>query len=299
LNVNKHYVNDFDDVSLPTQHRPWIVRWFWLLYLSGIALLAIGALFGISAAHAQTPTFTASVTQGPAPLATTLTWNVPGATACTAGGAGSVPAWSGSVPTSGTRNLSGIAVDMNLTLTCSAPGKATLEWTPPTTNTDGSSLTNLAGYTALYGVSATALVSTVLINSPSATTHTIDNLAPGTWFFSLRARTSTAESANSNVASKTVVGMSYAGTVAIDVTQVPSAPTNLTVTEPTAFEIRPNSTGTLIASRVGLVAVGTRCYPDERKVSSTTYNGVPIGLVDFVNWPAASSLREAWAKCGA
>lgn len=296
--MNKHYVNDFDDAPLPTQQRPWIVRWFWLLYLGGIALLAIGALFGISAAHAQTdPTFTASVTQGPAPLATTLTWNVPGATVCAAGGAGNVAAWSGSVPTSGVRNLTGIAVDMTLTLNCMGPGKAQLQWTPPTTNTDGSSLTNLAGYTALYGVSATALVSTVLINSPSANTHTVDNLAPGTWFFSVRARTSTAESANSNVVSKAVVGTTYAGSVAIDVTQVPSAPTNLTVTEPTAFEIRPSSTGTLIASRVGLVAVGTRCYADERKVSATTYNGVPIELVDFVNWPAASNLREAWAKC--
>jgi hypothetical protein len=252
-----------------------------------------------SQANAQTaPTFDCTNKAGPAPLATTCTWNVPGATACTAGGAGSVAAWSGSVPTSGTRNLTGIAADMTLTLTCAGPGKAVLRWTPPTTNTDGTTLSNLAGYTALYGVSPTALVSTVLINNPAATTFTIVSLAAGNWSFSLRARSSSgAESANANVVSLAVVGTAYAGSVAIDVTQVPSPPTGLTVTEPTAFEIRPNSTGTLTASRIGLIAVGTRCYSDERKVSTTTYNGVPIELVDMVNWPVSANLREAWAKC--
>jgi hypothetical protein len=267
---------------------------------TAFAWLALGALvLSISPAHAQTaPTFDCTTKSGPAPLATTCTWNVPGATACTAGGAGNVASWSGSVPTSGTRNLSGIAVDMTLTLACTGPGKATLQWTPPTTNTDGSGLTNLAGYTALYGVSPTALVSTVQINSPSANTYTIENLAAGNWSFSVRARSSGGtESANSNVVSKAVVGTTYAGSVAIDVTQVPSAPTNLTVTEPTAHEIRPNSTGTLIASRVGLVAVGTRCYPEPRVAAGVTYHGVPIELVDMVNWPVSSNLREAWAKC--
>lgn len=263
-----------------------------------MAVLLLLAVWCAKEAYAQTATFTASVTQGPSPLSTTLTWNVPGATACTAGGAGSVPSWSGNVPTSGTRSLSGIAVDMTLTLSCTGPGKATLTWTAPTTNTDGSALTNLAGFTLLYGVSPTALVSTVQVNSATATTHTIDTLAAGNWSFAVKARSSGGvESANSNVVSKAIAGFSYAGSLAIDVTAVPSPPTGLTVTEPTAFEIRPNSTGTLTAARIGLVPVGTRCYADERKVSTTTYNGVPIELVDMVNWPVASNLREAWAKC--
>lgn len=272
------------------------LRWF--VYYGVLTLIAMSALWWWTNAEAQTaPTFTCTNTTGSSPLSTSCTWNVPGATACTASG---MSGWTGSVPITGTRNLTGIIVDVTLKLDCTGPGKAVLNWIAPTTNTDGSTLTNLAGYTALYGVSATTLVSTVQINNPVLNTYTIDSLAAGTWFFSLRARASNgAESANSNVVSKAVAASTFSLAVPIDVTAVPSPPSNLTVTDPTAMEIRPNSTGTLVAARVGLVSVGTRCYADERKVGPTTYNGVPIELVDFVNWPQAANLREAWARCGA
>jgi hypothetical protein len=280
----------------------WFVRKFWWLYALVIGFMLFGVL---QLAYAQTPCtassttacFDASVKQGASPLATSLAWSAPGASSCTAGGGGA--AWSGSVPTSGTRNLSGITIDMNLTLSCPIPGKATLTWTAPTTNTDGTAIANLAGYTVLYGVSPTTLVSTVQINSAGTTTHTVDNLAAGNWSFAVRARNAAgAESANSNVVSKAIAGSTFSSAVAIDVTQQPSPPTSLTVTEPTAMEIRPNSTGALVASRIGLVPLGTRCYDDKRTVSGVAYNGVPIELVDFVNWPTASVLREAWARCG-
>ena len=40
-----------------------------------------------------------------------------------------------------------------ITVQAVATGSATLSWTPPTTNTDGSSLTNLAGYKVYWGPS--------------------------------------------------------------------------------------------------------------------------------------------------
>jgi hypothetical protein len=82
---------------------------------------------------------------------------------------------------------------------------ATLSWTPPTQNTDGSSLTNLAGYRIYYGTSSTALTQVVQVSSAGITSYMLENLSPSTYYFSVRAYNSTgAESANSNVVSKVV-----------------------------------------------------------------------------------------------
>lgn len=92
-----------------------------------------------------------------------------------------------------------------ITVTQIATGSATLSWTPPTQNTDGSALTNLAGYRILYGVSSSSLTQTVEIPNPGATSYVIENLAPATYYFAVKAYTSAgAESASSNLASKVV-----------------------------------------------------------------------------------------------
>lgn len=84
-------------------------------------------------------------------------------------------------------------------------GAASLTWTAPTRNTDGSSLTNLAGYRISYGTNQDELVQTVQIENPGTTAYTVDRLAPGTYFFAVRAYTSSGtESANSNVESKVI-----------------------------------------------------------------------------------------------
>jgi hypothetical protein len=84
-------------------------------------------------------------------------------------------------------------------------GGASLSWTPPTHNSDGSRLTNLAGYRIYYGTSAGALNRSVQVSNPSVTTYVIDNLAPATWYFAVRAyNTSGVESTLSKTASKRV-----------------------------------------------------------------------------------------------
>lgn len=81
----------------------------------------------------------------------------------------------------------------------------TLNWGAPTTNTDGSALSNLAGYRILYGRSASALDQSVSITNPSVNSYLVDNLATGTWFFAIVSINSTgAESAPSNVASASI-----------------------------------------------------------------------------------------------
>jgi hypothetical protein len=84
-------------------------------------------------------------------------------------------------------------------------GVATVSWSPPTTNTDGSSLTNLAGYHIVYGTSASALTHTVQVSNPGISSYVIDGLTSGTWYFGVESYTSAgAESGVSNVASKKI-----------------------------------------------------------------------------------------------
>lgn len=82
---------------------------------------------------------------------------------------------------------------------------AELSWTPPTQNTDGSTLTNLAGYRIAYGTSPNALTQTVQVANAGITRYTMDNLSPGTYYFAVRAYTANGtESSNSNVSTKVI-----------------------------------------------------------------------------------------------
>ena len=85
-------------------------------------------------------------------------------------------------------------------------GSATLSWTPPTQNTDGSALTNLSGYTVYYGTSSTTMTNKVAITNPGLTSYLVGNLGSGTYYFAITAYSSTGvESAMSSVGSKTVL----------------------------------------------------------------------------------------------
>lgn len=82
---------------------------------------------------------------------------------------------------------------------------ANLSWSKPTQNTDGSRLTNLAGYVIRYGTSAAALNSQISIGSPNSTDVEISNLAAGNWYFEVAAiNTANVESQFSALASKAI-----------------------------------------------------------------------------------------------
>jgi hypothetical protein len=86
-----------------------------------------------------------------------------------------------------------------------AAGSATLRWSKPKQNTDGSPLTNLAGYVIRYGKSAAALNSQISIGSPDSTDVEISNLAAGNWYFEVAAiNTANVESQFSALASKAI-----------------------------------------------------------------------------------------------
>jgi hypothetical protein len=64
-------------------------------------------------------------------------------------------------------------------------GNATLDWIPPTQNSDGTVLTDLAGYRVHYGTSPDQLTQSVRIANPGLTSYVVDDLAPGTWYFAI------------------------------------------------------------------------------------------------------------------
>jgi hypothetical protein len=89
-----------------------------------------------------------------------------------------------------------------IAVTQSANASVTLSWTAPTENTNGTPLTNLAGYWIFYGTSADAMTKSVQIANPGLVTYVLSNLSPGTWYFSMSAySTADVHSANSAVAS--------------------------------------------------------------------------------------------------
>lgn len=168
-------------------------------------LLAAGPLL---AQTAPTGSFTlATQVNANGTLTPTLSWSTtPAATVCTASGDS---AWAGTKAASGTQTLAAFptTTPKAYALVCTWPGntQAMLTWTPPTTFTDGTPLTNLAGYRVNYGASASSLVQAAQIANAAATSHTITNLTSGTWFFGIKAYTTQgAESALSNIVSKVV-----------------------------------------------------------------------------------------------
>lgn len=84
-------------------------------------------------------------------------------------------------------------------------GNATLSWEAPTSNTNGSALTDLAGYRIYYGASADDMKETVQISNVGLQTYVIENLEAGTWYFAVRALSSEgSESPLSDVVSKRI-----------------------------------------------------------------------------------------------
>ena len=102
---------------------------------------------------------------------------------------------------SATASLTAFAI----TVTDVATGSATVSWTPPTQNSDGSALTNLSGYRITYGRSATVLDRSIALSNPGLSSAVVDNLSSGTWYFAVSAVNSNGGSSSpSNVASKTI-----------------------------------------------------------------------------------------------
>ncbi len=93
----------------------------------------------------------------------------------------------------------------SIAVVATATGSATLTWNPPTTNSDGSALTDLAGYKIYWGTTQGSYPNSVTINNPGLSSYVVGNLVAGTYFFVVAALNSAGvESVYSNAASKTI-----------------------------------------------------------------------------------------------
>jgi hypothetical protein len=92
-----------------------------------------------------------------------------------------------------------------IAVNASSIGGATLSWTAPTQNIDGTALTDLAGYRIYYGTNASSLTKMIQVSGVGVSSYVIENLSPSTYYFAVRAYTTGgAESTNSNTVSKIV-----------------------------------------------------------------------------------------------
>ena len=101
-----------------------------------------------------------------------------------------------------TRSLSAFSISVR---SVSGTGSVTLSWTAPTKNTDGSTLTDLAGYRVHYGTTAGSYTHSVQIPNKSMTSAVIEDLTAARWYFAVKAyNTSGVESAYSGSVSKLI-----------------------------------------------------------------------------------------------
>ena len=120
-------------------------------------------------------------------------------------GTGSTGTYSGIMISVSDGTLSASLPSFSVAVEQASMGSATLSWQAPAQRTDGSLLTDLAGYRILYGSSPGSYPNRVTVNNPGLTSYVVDNLAQGTWYFVMTAfDASGAESDYSSVGSKTI-----------------------------------------------------------------------------------------------
>lgn len=97
------------------------------------------------------------------------------------------------------------SAETTVRVVASADGRATLSWSAPTERTDGSPLTNLAGFRIYYGPTKSDLRYVIDIKDPGARSWVVEDLTPGRWYFAASAFDSqNLESGRSNAASKAI-----------------------------------------------------------------------------------------------
>lgn len=94
---------------------------------------------------------------------------------------------------------------ITITVTETADARATVSWEAPAERTDGSPLTDLAGFRIYFGEKPHNLRYVIEVADPGARSWVVTDLTPGTWYFAATAYDeSGSESAHSNAVSKVI-----------------------------------------------------------------------------------------------
>jgi hypothetical protein len=158
--------------------------------------------------------------------------------------------------------------------------------TPPTSCTDSTPITNcpITGFRIERATAEAGPWTTIATLPPNVTTHRATGLPAGTNWFRFIVLAATPSVPSNAVSSENK--------------QPAPNPGTLRVVNATAWEVRPNSTGTLVVSRIGVVPLTSVCGSEQRTVGSETYTRIDPKLVDLVNWPNTLPPVDVFAKCG-
>jgi hypothetical protein len=74
-----------------------------------------------------------------------------------------------------------------ITVSGSGAKSVSLEWEPPTDNSDGTPLQDLSGYKIYYGNTSKKYSASIVVNNPGVTRYVVDTLPTGQYYFALTA----------------------------------------------------------------------------------------------------------------
>lgn len=201
----------------------------WILIMLGYLVIILATSVAIWA-DARAQTFAADPAAGVSPVTVHITWDIPGAQSCEASGS-----WSGAKAAKGELTTT-INAKASYTLTCVKPGtggSATLSWKPPTTNTDGTALTDGAGYTLVHGLTDTTMDNAIDVPGIATSSTTVTDLPAGNHAFGIQAYNKAGSKSARVVVSKAILvtpgAQNFAATVTVDVTQQPNPPAEVSI----------------------------------------------------------------------
>jgi hypothetical protein len=158
---------------------------------------------GATAQFTATGTYSDGSTQN---ITSSVTWSASNASVASvsnASGSKGLATGIGGGSTNVSATLSGISGSTSLTVVAPSTGSITLAWDAATTYSDGSPITDLAGYKLYYGNAPGSYSASVDVGN--VTTYTLTNLPSGVYYIVVTVRNqSGSESSYSNEVSKTV-----------------------------------------------------------------------------------------------
>jgi chitodextrinase len=168
-----------------------------------------------------------------------------------------------------------------------------LSWNPPTTNTDSTPLTDLAGYKVYYGTTSGYYTQSIDINNAATTTYQVNNLTDGTtYYFAITAyNTSLRESDYSNEQCFNSTGNCNGDT------QAPTVPTGLSAQAISSSQI--NLSWTASTDNIGVTGyriyrcTGSSCTPSNQIATSATNSYSNTGLSASTAYTYAVSAYDA------
>ena len=101
--------------------------------------------------------------------------------------ADTAPATTTTPPTGGTTTPPGSGTTAPPTTTPASSSNLTFGWQAPTENSNGTPITNLAGYKIHYGTASQQYTQVAEVSNPSLSRYVIDSLPSGTYYFAITA----------------------------------------------------------------------------------------------------------------